>query len=71
MSPRPNRATTIALLRVAGYHDDKRAWARLYVEGRIRVSLAQQLFDEGRQLRAKGVPCACPQCNPQTPGANP
>ncbi len=56
------RSMLIALLRIAGYHDDMKAFTRLYVENRIKLFKAKQAFAEGKQLRAGGVGCTCYEC---------
>jgi len=54
---RPRRLTeeeldrVIAALQVAGFHEDKKAFARLYVENRISYRTALDSFEAGRQQR--------------------
>ena len=64
------RKQAIALLRVAGYHDDRRAFTRLYVEHRISFTAAQDAFKAGARARGAGVPCACPECKCACPACN-
>ena len=59
------RAQAINHIRIAGYHDDRARYARLYVENRISRTAAAQAFSDGRSLRAKGVRCGCNICAPK------
>lgn len=56
------RAMAIEHLRVAGYHDDRGAFTRLYVENRISYEAAKKAYGEGRSLRAQGIGCTCTVC---------
>lgn len=49
------RAQAIAAMRVAGYHEDRAAWTRLYVEQRVSFEKAQRAWREGAELRMTGV----------------
>jgi hypothetical protein len=53
----------LSLMRVAGYHDDMRAWTRLYVEQRVSFAVANDQFKKGQQARRNGVRCTCAECN--------
>ena len=53
----------LAWIRIAGFHDDKRAFTRLYVENRISFAVAQERFRAGAEARAAGVKCTCRDCN--------
>lgn len=54
----------ISLMRIAGYHDDKAKFMRLYIEHRIAFAKAQSAFNEGRRLKQNGMRCTCHECNP-------
>lgn len=57
-----NRQSLFALIRVAGYHDDLKAGARLFCENRISRAAYDEQFNKGRQMRANGVKCGCSDC---------
>lgn len=56
------RADAIAYLRLAGYHDDRGEFTRLYIENRISYASAKQAFADGRAMRENGVKCGCRAC---------
>lgn len=56
------REQALALLRVAGYHGDQRAWMRAYTERRISYAVARKIWAEGQRARASGVKCTCVDC---------
>ena len=49
-------------IRVAGYHDDLKAFCRLYVENRISKAVADKAYNAGRKQKRDGVPCGCYLC---------
>ena len=61
-----NRATALTLLAVAGYHEDKTAFVRLYVENRISFANAQKAYASGKRARTNGVPCTCGECKKES-----
>lgn len=67
MFSKMKRGVAIDLLRVAGYHNDQRAFVRLYVENRISRKVAAEEFNRGYALRRSGVDCGCFECK----GSNP
>lgn len=56
------RDVLLALLRVAGYHDDAREYTRLLIEERISKAAAREAYNIGRRAREVGVPCSCREC---------
>jgi hypothetical protein len=54
------QATTY--LRIAGYHDDRAAFTRLYVENRISLPAAKEAYRSGQQAKKVGVRCDCNDC---------
>lgn len=56
------RADALIACRVAGYHDDRRTFTRVYTEHRVTYKAAQAEFDRGVRMRAAGVSCGCPSC---------
>lgn len=61
------RADAIALIRIAGYHEDKRAFVRLYTENRVSFDVANDAYRRGQQQKANGLRCTCKQCNAPKP----
>lgn len=53
-------------LRFAGYHNDQRAFTRLYIENQISLSAAKEAYASGERARAVGVKCTCPACKEAT-----
>lgn len=60
------RALAMAHLRIAGYHDDRAAWTRLYVENRVSYAAAKRAWAAGKLARDNGVRCTCTECK-ETP----
>lgn len=58
------RAHAIDYLRIAGYHADRAAFTRLYVENRVSYSAATEAYRAGQKARDAGVRCTCRDCNP-------
>ena len=56
------REVAIALLRVAGYHQDSGEFVRLYVENRISYAAAKVAYRDGARQRAAGIGCGCYEC---------
>jgi hypothetical protein len=60
-----NRATRLELMKVAGYHDDRAGFTRLFVEGRVSMMVANERFRTGAKMKSNGVKCSCIDCNPK------
>lgn len=57
------RDQLLAIIRVAGYHNDSRTAIRVHVENRsIGRAAYLAAWGEGMAQRERGMPCACPQC---------
>ncbi len=56
------REVLTTLIRVAGYHDDRATFTRLYIENRISKPKADEAYRSGRQAKAAGVRCDCHEC---------
>lgn len=56
------RQDLIALVKIAGYHEDTKAGARLLVEHRLSITAYQVAFNTGRKMKELGAQCACWQC---------
>jgi hypothetical protein len=62
------RDTAIALARVAGYHQDSRAFTRLIIESQVRRDVMNEAWRAGVRAREAGVRCGCRECsNPAVP----
>lgn len=62
------RARVLDAMKVAGYHDDRKAFTRLLIENRVGRDAAARAFQVGQTARDRGVPCSCFDCN-RTPRA--
>ena len=60
------REHLLAHLRVAGYHEDRAAFTRLYIENRVSKKVADDAFNVGRTMRRNGVGCGCSDCKAKT-----
>jgi len=49
-------------LRVAGYHDNIRDFARILETSGIKKNIADQAWAEGQKAKQRGLPCNCQQC---------
>ncbi len=56
------REVAITKLRVAGYHNDRATWTRVYVENRVGYATAKAAFAEGERARLRGIRCECHEC---------
>jgi len=56
------RSDALSALRLAGYHNDSRAFTRTYVENRISYRVAQQEWRLGVSAKLAGVRCTCFEC---------
>lgn len=61
------RAHALAWMRIAGYHEDTRAFTRLFIESRIARPVADDAFNAGRRARAAGMACHCLACKEGKP----
>lgn len=53
----------IASMRYAAYHNDRKAWTRLYVENRVGLMRANAAWASGIAAKERGIPCGCPDCS--------
>lgn len=60
------RSDVTSYLRIAGYHNDQRAFTRLYIENSISLAAAKEAFASGERARAVGVKCTCVDCTERT-----
>ena len=58
-----NRKLTLDLIRIAGYHDDAKAFTRLYCESRISRAAADKAWQAGAAQKQNGVKCNCLRCS--------
>jgi hypothetical protein len=56
------RKDALVALQVAGYHADRKTFARIYVENRISLTVAQEAWKQGERQKQKGMPCRCVTC---------
>lgn len=64
------RADVLTYLTIAGFHGDRAAFTRLYVENRISYGVAKAAYEQGRAALARGVKCTCHDCKTKQ-GATP
>lgn len=57
-----DRKTALVVLRVAGYHSDKKTWVRTYIENRVSYKVATVEWQRGERMRADGITCTCQEC---------
>lgn len=57
-----NRKTALVLARVAGYHQDSKAFTRIWVEARVSKAKLNEEWRRGWAMRQAGVPCTCMEC---------
>ncbi len=60
------RKEAIALIKVAGYHNDSAAGTRLYIENRVSYQSYKDAYRLGQQSKAAGVRCTCQECQVAT-----
>jgi hypothetical protein len=56
------REIALSLCRIAGYHNDSKAFARVFIENRLSMKVAQNAFAEGANQRKSGMKCSCREC---------
>lgn len=56
------RENNLAWMRIAGYHDDRKAFTRPLAESGINRTVADAAFYRGQKQRASGMGCSCPAC---------
>lgn len=56
------RENALGWMRIAGYHDDKRAFTRLLIENRVSKKSADEAWQQGQRQKQAGMACACPSC---------
>jgi hypothetical protein len=57
------RKQILEAIKVAGYHNDDKAFLRLYTENHISYTAAQEARTKGIRARQQGVRCSCYACN--------
>ena len=57
------RQRVLEAIKVAGYHQDTKAFLRLYTENRLSYSAAEETRLAGVRARQKGIKCTCYACN--------
>lgn len=56
------REKAIATLKVAGYHQDKSLFTKVYIENRLNIQVAQQAYEVGYKMKQNGMKCNCCEC---------
>lgn len=56
------RDTAIALMRIAGYHNDQRERVRLICESRVNRQVMEQAWIAGFAAKQSGITCGCYSC---------
>lgn len=56
------RKHLITALRVAGCHQDRQTWMRVYVENRISLQVANEAWRSGVKAKENGMRCDCCRC---------
>ena len=56
------RHTIIDMIGFAGYHNDRKAYTRLFIENRINNITASNAYRYGELAREKGLKCECYEC---------
>lgn len=56
------RKDALAVIRVAGYHDDQKTFVSTYVEHRISFNTANAEYRRGQEMKKSGIACSCRQC---------
>lgn len=57
-----NRKNATLLMMVAGFHDDRRLWNRVYVQTAVSFTAGTEAWLTGQQARRAGVACSCAEC---------
>ena len=52
----------LAQLRIAGYHEDKKEFTKVYIDNKISMLLATEAYNSGIKLKQKGMKCTCSKC---------
>jgi hypothetical protein len=56
------RESAIVRAKVAGYHEDRRAFTRLVIESRVNRKAMLDAWRLGIAARANGIKCDCYEC---------
>lgn len=56
------RKITLHCMKIAGYHNDRSTFTRLYIESRIKPELCHESFRLGLVMKANGIKCFCNEC---------
>lgn len=60
------RDNALGWMRIAGYHDDKRAFTRLLIEKRVNRKAADEAWQQGQRKKQAGMRCTCYDCTKAT-----
>lgn len=56
------RKQALVFARIAGYHNDSRAFTRLRIEARVALPHLLDQWHNGQRQKAAGVKCGCYEC---------
>lgn len=62
MAKMSKRDLALSHMRVAGYHDNRVAFTRLYLESKISLQVANDAWNTGKKQKKSGMPCSCVSC---------
>jgi hypothetical protein len=57
------RETILNIFMVAGYHNDKQTFMRVFVENRVSLQKANEQWRIGVAQKKNGMKCTCYECN--------
>lgn len=57
------RQTALALAKIAGYHNDAKAFTRLIIESRVNRAAMNMAWSLGASAKANGITCTCIDCS--------
>lgn len=56
------RKDALLVCKVAGYHQDRATFTRVYIENRISRPAADEAWRSGMAAKRAGIPCVCAEC---------
>lgn len=56
------RKDALTVCKVAGYHNDRVTFTRVYIENRISRTAADEAWRSGEAAKRAGVRCVCADC---------
>lgn len=56
------REKALAICKIAGYHNDQKAFTRAYITNKLSYNAAVEAYDEGIKAKEYGIKCTCSEC---------